>query len=83
MSKGKGTAQINKDRCKGCGLCTINCPVEILIIDSKAVNAKGYRPATVTDDSVCTGCGNCALMCPDSTITVKRFSSSKKRGRHG
>lgn len=70
MAKGKIT--IFQERCKGCGLCTLDCPVKIMVIDTKIINAKGYNVAAVTDMEKCIGCANCALMCPDCVITVER-----------
>lgn len=64
--------QVNFDRekCKGCALCTLYCPVKIVKLDESKINLKGYTPATVTDMDKCVGCTNCALMCPDSIIEV-------------
>lgn len=63
---------IDENRCKGCGLCTIACPYELVHI-SEHFNAKGYRPAAFTDpDDACIGCANCATMCPDVAIVVYR-----------
>lgn len=70
MAKGKVTFDV--DRCKGCGLCTTVCPVNIVSIDKGKINAKGYNPATVTEPEKCIGCANCATMCPDCVITVER-----------
>ena len=70
MAKGKVTFDV--DRCKGCGLCTTVCPVNIVAIDKEKINAKGYNPASVTDAEKCIGCTNCATMCPDCIITVER-----------
>ncbi|MEA3422961.1 MAG: 4Fe-4S binding protein [Bacillota bacterium] len=71
MAKGKVT--INDDLCKGCGLCTTNCPVNIVVMDTSRINKKGYHPATITNMDACIGCANCAMMCPDNVITVERF----------
>ncbi len=68
----KGIVAFNQDICKGCGLCVAACPVKILGMDTKSINAKGYHPTTVMDKDKCIGCGNCAIMCPDSVITVER-----------
>ena len=63
---------VNQDRCKGCGLCTLVCPHDLVHM-SEAFNVKGYRPAAFVDpDGQCTGCANCATMCPDVAITVYR-----------
>lgn len=71
MAKGKVT--FNEDVCKGCGLCTTVCPVNIVEMDKKRINKKGYHPATVNNMDACIGCANCATMCPDNVITVERF----------
>jgi 2-oxoglutarate ferredoxin oxidoreductase subunit delta len=63
---------IDKTRCKGCGLCTIACPHDLVRIADR-FNVKGYRPAECVDpDGSCTGCANCATMCPDIAIKVYR-----------
>lgn len=80
MAKIKGTTTIQSDRCKGCGLCVIACPVEIIALLTDTVNAKGYPPATIVDPENCIGCANCAIMCPDSVITVHR-AKTKKEGK--
>ena len=58
--------------CKGCALCVWACPKAILIMDTRAVNAKGYSPAMCIDSNVCTACAVCAMICPDSAIKVER-----------
>ena len=63
---------IDRNTCKGCGLCVLACPKKIVEIDSKTLNEKGYNPATVTDMEKCIGCAMCATMCPDVAITVER-----------
>lgn len=72
MAKAKGTVTFNENICKGCGLCTVACPVKIMTLDTSRINAKGYHPATVTNMDLCIGCANCATMCPDNVITVER-----------
>ncbi len=62
----------NEDRCKGCELCTLVCPMHIVVMDTQRMNAKGYHPATVVEMDKCTGCAACARMCPDVVITVER-----------
>jgi 2-oxoglutarate ferredoxin oxidoreductase subunit delta len=68
---------IDQDRCKGCGLCTLACPYELVQM-SERFNAKGYRPAEFTDpEAKCIGCANCATMCPDIAIVVYRTVKPK------
>ena len=63
---------IDETVCKGCALCTVTCPRKILQLDAGRLNAKGYHPATMTEQEKCTACAMCAIMCPDSAITVEK-----------
>jgi len=74
----KGRIQINKERCKGCGLCILVCPLKQIEI-SDQLNTKGYYPARFLEEDVCeseetkcTGCSLCGIMCPDVAIEVYR-----------
>lgn len=78
---GQGKIVIDKDRCKGCGLCTHVCPVNILTLSKNTFNAKGYHPVMVTDAESCMGCASCAHMCPDVVFTVYRRKPVRKRHR--
>ena len=60
---------IEKDRCKGCGLCVDVCPKKVLEISAE-VNTKGYFPAKVEKGPRCIGCRMCAIMCPDVAIEI-------------
>lgn len=64
-------AYFNKERCKGCELCTTVCPKNIVSIDKEVFNSKGLNPAVMTDETKCIGCGFCAMMCPDCAIEVR------------
>ena len=63
---------VNETLCKGCGMCVMACPKNIVQLDKSRLNIKGYHPATLTDESQCIGCKSCAIMCPDVAITVER-----------
>ncbi|MDR0738249.1 MAG: 4Fe-4S dicluster domain-containing protein [Prevotellaceae bacterium] len=67
----KGAIVVDRERCKGCGVCTVNCPVQVVAL-TKEVNSKGYPMAYMAHPEACTGCANCATVCPDSVITVYR-----------
>ncbi|NQT56324.1 MAG: 4Fe-4S binding protein [Desulfobacteraceae bacterium] len=56
-------------RCKGCGLCVMACPKQLIKTGSK-INRSGYPVARIDDMEACTGCALCAEMCPDVVITV-------------
>ena len=48
MAKIKGTVVIDKERCKGCNLCVVACPVQVLALAGE-VNGKGYRRCELCD----------------------------------
>lgn len=63
--------KILEEVCKGCGLCCDEvCPVNILVLSPDRINASGYHPAEVTDNSKCIGCGYCFKICPEPAIEV-------------
>jgi 2-oxoglutarate ferredoxin oxidoreductase subunit delta len=61
--------EVATERCKGCGLCIMNCPKKIIQIGNN-INSKGYFIAEQIDNQKCTGCALCAVVCPDVAITV-------------
>lgn len=68
----KGRIMIDEEKCKGCELCLMVCPYELIQLASP-YNSKGYRPARLVDPNQrCTGCMLCAMFCPDAVITVLR-----------
>ena len=71
MAKIKGTIVVDRERCKGCGVCVSVCPCEVLALSAE-VNGKGYPVARSARLYACTGCASCAVICPDSVITVYR-----------
>lgn len=78
MSKMKGAVQVDTERCKGCSLCVVACPLNLLALADKAVNRRGYRYAVQNDVERCTGCTSCAIVCPDACITVYRKRVEEK-----
>ncbi len=64
---------VNRDKCKGCGVCVEACPKNVLAL-SEDVNAKGYFPAKQARPDDCVFCAICATMCPDVAITIREIA---------
>ncbi len=64
-----GKVVINKERCKGCGLCIESCPQKLLVQSSKN-NSMGVYVVEVKRVGECLGCSRCAIICPDVAIEV-------------
>ncbi|MBT8341134.1 MAG: ferredoxin family protein [Desulfatitalea sp.] len=62
---------INREWCKGCGICAAFCPTQVIEMDvqDKAVAA---RPAD------CTVCCMCELRCPDLAIAIEKEDQDEK-----
>ncbi|MDE6809643.1 MAG: ferredoxin family protein [Muribaculaceae bacterium] len=73
MAKIHGAVTIDSERCKGCNLCVIACPTDVLLLQSKEVNNRGYHFAYAAEMSKCIGCASCATVCPDACIEVFRL----------
>ncbi len=67
----KGFVVVNRELCKGCGLCLTACPFGVLGF-SDELNRSGYNVATMLHPDKCTGCAVCAQICPDVAIEVYR-----------
>lgn len=77
MAAIKGDIHVEIEKCKGCELCVVACPQDVMAL-SKTINKQGYHYAVLIKDG-CTGCTNCALVCPDAVITVYREDKKKKK----
>lgn len=72
MGKIKGAIVVNTDRCKGCSLCVVACPKDVIALTAKAVNVHGYQYAEAVRPDDCIGCASCGIVCPDGCISVYR-----------
>ena len=68
MARQVGTVQIAEDLCKGCELCVVVCPENVLEMTDE-LNEKGWPIVTLARTG-CTGCQMCARACPDGVFTV-------------
>ncbi|UCG28300.1 MAG: 4Fe-4S binding protein [Bacteroidales bacterium] len=71
MAKVIGAIVVDVEKCKGCELCVVSCPTDVISIADN-VNGKGYHYAYMKNPDACTGCTNCGIVCPDGVITVYR-----------
>lgn len=70
-TKESSSIEINAELCKGCELCVIECPKEVIEMTS-VLNHMGYAAAHYIG-SGCSGCGLCFYACPEpGTITVHK-----------
>ena len=62
------TAEVNREKCVGCGDCLLVCPyTAITRVDGKAqVNA-----------ALCKGCGTCVATCPSGAIEALHFTDEQ------
>lgn len=73
--------QIDIERCKGCGLCVLQC-VRGCLKMSEETNGGGNTYAMLNGaKDKCTGCALCCQMCPDVAISIREEKKTKAEGR--
>ncbi len=60
---------IDREFCKGCGLCIEVCPRDVLAL-SKERGTAGFLVPEGVKPEACTKCMMCELICPDFAIVV-------------
>ncbi len=63
MRRVKFLAQVDKEKCKGCGTCQIVCPTEAIKVVKKKARV---------NEKKCLACPNCTDSCPEGALTLIR-----------
>lgn len=53
--------KLNKEWCKGCGICVAFCPKNVLALDH-------HEKIEIVNRDACILCGQCEMRCPDFAI---------------
>lgn len=72
--------EIDESRCKGCGLCTVSCPRNLLEMTESETNSD-FQVACIVNEKRCAGCALCASICPDIAIKVFSYRKNIYTGR--
>jgi len=75
MARVIGAVVVDKEGCKGCGICVEACPHDVLSLHTE-VNSKGYHYSYMQNPDACIGCSNCGVVCPDTCLTIYRVKAS-------
>ena len=70
MAKIKGAVVVNTERCKGCNLCVVACPSDVLELHPREVNVALRLDRFEDLPDACIGCASCGLVCPDGCLTI-------------
>lgn len=70
MSRENLVLRLNRNSCKGCGICVAFCPTHVLAVveDNKC---------KIIDLEKCIKCGQCELRCPDFAIYLEEGQDEK------
>jgi 2-oxoglutarate ferredoxin oxidoreductase subunit delta len=53
----------------------VSCPSDVLELQPRDVNSRGYHYVFMKNEEACIGCANCGYVCPDGCLTIykKKF----------
>jgi len=55
----------DKEKCKQCGACFVECPYDLIVKDRE-----DYPKIRLAAKKTCIGCGHCVAVCPTEAITL-------------
>jgi adenylylsulfate reductase subunit B len=61
-----GVRKIDKELCNGCGLCVLQCPMDVFRLDTSTKPHKAF----IKYLRDCQSCALCEDQCPEGAITV-------------
>jgi len=67
---------IDKEKCTGCGLCTIDCPTKAFVI-SQISEKEIYQLVFLREN--CNACGVCEKSCPENCLQLVEQGSDQDR----
>ncbi len=65
-------AALNRETCKGCGLCVKRCPVDAIVLKASDRADNKVKKIATPAPEVCIGCGVCAYKCPAKSIVLEK-----------
>ena len=65
-------AVVDKDRCSGCEVCIVVCPVDCIVLLPDP-DSLGVNPVAEVIELDCIGCKICANDCPWEAITMAPY----------
>ena len=69
-TKRESVLVINRNWCKGCGICAAFCPGIVLALD-------GDGKISAVREEACTSCGLCVILCPDFALSLEDRSEGE------
>ena len=66
-------AQVNSNRCIGCGKCVQTCPFGAI----QSIEDRAGNPKAEVIETICQGCGLCSVTCPQKAIQLEHFTDNQ------
>ncbi len=73
MKLNPAVAEVDSERCRGCGDCVDVCDFQAPLLVEIAPDTF----ASSINPSLCKGCGTCASLCPSGAIISRHFTDTQ------